>query len=313
MTHILVTGADGYVGRALVARLLAAPEAPSLTLLDLRFGPSDDATSRDRPRRIAGDLGDPAVLARATETAPDLVFHLAGITSRQAEDDVALGLHVNLTGTIALFERLRAQGRRPVVVVASSIGVYGPPLPAAIDDDTPPHPRLSYGAQKRMIEILLADFSRRGFLDGRAVRLSGIVARPAEAGGALSSFASDLIREPAQGRSYRCPIGADGTLWLLSRPACIDCLLQTAALDAERLPEARVWNLPALRASAEEIVRALGRHLGRDVSGLVEYQPQPDLQRQFAEWPPLSTAIADGLGLHHDGDLDRLIERALAP
>ena len=207
MTHVLVTGADGYLGRALVARLLAPPATralASLTLLDLRFDASN-AAHGERVRCVRGDVGDADVLAEATAQPPDLVFHLAGITSRRAEEDFALGLRVNVGSTMALFERLRLQGRRPVVVCASSIGVYGTPLPAAIDDDTAPAPTLSYGAQKRMIEILLADYSRRGWLDGRAVRLPSVVARPAEPGGALSGFASDLIRELAEGRRYSLP------------------------------------------------------------------------------------------------------------
>lgn len=313
MSHVLVTGADGYIGRGLAARLQAQLEADqieSLTLLDLRF---EAAASSARVRRIEGDLGDAAVLAQATAPAPDLVFHLAGITSRQAEEDFALGLRVNVLATIALFERLRTQGQCPVVVCASSIGVYGTPLPDAIDDQTPPAPTLSYGAQKRMLEILLADYSRRGWLDGRAVRLPSVVARPAAADGALSAFASDLIREPAQGRRYTCPIGPEGTLWLLSLPACVDGLLLAADVAAHRLPAGRAWNLPALRASAQDVVAALCRRFGPGAADVVDYRPQPNLQAQFAQWPTLSSGTADALGFRHDGDLDALIDKALAP
>src|SRR6185369_9831884 len=204
MSRVLVTGANGYVGRALAARLkerLQAQEIDSLTLLDLGF---DNTPTEAGIRCISGDLGDPACLAQATEPAPTVVFHLAGIMSRQAEEDFALGMLVNVSCTIGLFERLRSLGHQPVVVYSSSIGIYGAPLPHAIDDYTPIAPALSYGAQKRMIEILLADYSRRGWIDGRAVRLPGVVARPAAPNGALSAFASDLIREPAEGRRYAC-------------------------------------------------------------------------------------------------------------
>ncbi len=312
MSHVLVTGADGYIGRGLAARLQAQLEADqieSLTLLDLRF---EAAASSARVRRIEGDLGDAAVLAQATAPAPDLVFHLAGITSRQAEDDFALGLRVNVLGTIALAERLRVLGHAPVVVHASSIGVYGTPLPDAIGDETPPAPTLTYGAHKRAMEILLADYSRRGWLDARAPRLPSVVARPARSDGALSAFASDLIREPVHGRRYVCPIGPESTLWLLSLPACVDSLLHAAQLPADRLPAGRAWTLPALRASAADVVAALARRFGPAVAQRVEYHPVAALQAQFAQWPPLTAGIAQALGFRHDGDLDSLIERAVA-
>lgn len=313
MTHVLVTGAGGYIGHALAARLKAALQAgqiASLTLVDLRF--AADAVDSAGLRHISGDLGNPSVLAEATTPAPDTVFHLAGITSRAAQDDFALGLRVNVGNTMALFERLRLQGKLPVVVCASTIAVYGVPLPSAVDDHTPLCPTMSYGAQKQMVEILLADYSQRGWLDGRAVRLSGIVARPSAPNAALSAFASDLIREPAEGRHFVCPVARDATLWLLSLPACIECLLQTASIGPKHLPANRAWNLPALRATAHELAQAVGRHLGRDISGLIQYQPQPELAAQFATWPPLSTDIANQQGMRHDGNLDTLVARALA-
>lgn len=312
-THVLVTGANGYVGRALVQRLIETRPAATFTLVDLQFdAQAGHAASASNVQRIDGDLSDPVVFAQATEQPPSLVFHLAGVTSRRAEDDFALGLRANLMASVALFERLREQGRCPVLLFASSIGVFGPPLPARIDDRTPPQPALSYGTQKRMLELLLADHSRRGFIDGRAVRLPGIVARPAEASGALSAFASDLIREPAAGRHHVCPVGPEATLWLLSLPACIDALLRAVDMAPGALPPGRVWNLPALRASAAEIVQAVGRHLGRDMMPLVAYEPQAALQAQFAQWPVLETDFADASGQVHDGDLDRLVARALA-
>ena len=313
MTHVLVTGAGGYIGQALVARLKAALQAQQITLLtlvDLRFA----AEAVDSPglRHVKGDIGDPSVLALATSPAPDTVFHLAGITSRAAQVDFALGLRVNISNSMALFERLRLQGQVPVVVCASTIAVYGVPLPDTVDDATPLNPSMSYGAQKQMLEILLADYSQRGWLDGRAVRLPGIVARPSAPNAALSAFASDLIREPAAGRHYTCPVAEDATLWLLSLPACIECLLQAARTAQQQLPAKRAWNLPAMRASVHELVHAVSQHVGRDISGLIQYQPQPELVGQFAAWPPLSTDIANRLGMRHDGKLAILVARALA-
>ena len=317
MKHVLVTGAGGYIGHALAARLKAALQGghiASLTLADLHFGADlVDAVNSAGLRCVKGDIGDPSVLAQATSPAPDTVFHLAGITSRAAQDDVALGLRVNVSHTMALFERLRLQGQVPVVVCASSIAVYGVPLPAAVDDQTPLAPTMSYGAQKQMVEILLADYSQRGWLDGRAVRLASIVARPGTPHAALSAFSSDLIWEPAQGRHYSCPVSPDAMFWLLSLPACIECLLQAALVTQQQLPASRAWNLPALRICADALVQAVSRHLGRDISALIDYQPQPGLAAQFGAWPPLATDIANQLGMRHDGDLDTLVARALVP
>ena len=314
MKHVLITGASGYIGQALAARLKSALQAKhiaSLTLADLQF--EADAVDGASLVHIHGDIGNPSVLAQATALLPDTVFHLAGITSRAAQVDVALGLRVNVSNTIALVERLRLQGQVPVVVCASSIAVYGVPLPAAVDDQTPLMPTMSYGAQKQMVEILLADYSQRGWLDGRAVRLASIVARPSAPNAALSAFAGDLIREPAQGRHYRCPVANDATFWLMSLPACIECLLQAAVILQQQLPVGRAWNLPALHTTADELVQAVSRHLGRDISALIDYQPQPELASQFAVWPPLATGIAKQLGMRHDGDVDTLVARALAP
>ena len=313
MTHVLVTGAGGYIGQALVARLKAALQTgkiASLTLVDLNF--AADAVDSAGLRHVKGDIGDPSVLAQATLAMPDTVFHLAGITSRAAQDNFALGLRVNISNSMALFECLRLQGHVPVVVLASTIAVYGVPLPSVVDDKTPLNPSMSYGAQKQMLEILLADYSRLGWLDGRAVRLSGIVARPGAPNAALSAFASDLIREPAGGRHYICPVAPDATLWLLSLPACIECLLQAANTAQRQLPAGRAWNLPALRASVHELVHAVSQHLGPDISSLIQYQPQPGLAAQFATWPPLTSDIANRLGMRHDGNLETLVARALA-
>ncbi len=311
--HILITGAGGFVGAALAARLqqdhaIGLRRFDSLTLLDQRL---PAATAHPSITRIEGDITDPAVLARALTQRPDVVFHLAGITSRAAEADVALGLAVNVTASIALLEQLRLQGHAPRFVFTSSIGVYGTPLPAHIDDDTPTWPALSYGTQKKMVEALVADCSRRGFVHGISVRLPGIVTRPGAPGAALSAFASDLLRELAEGRRFTCPVAADATLWWMSLPTCVDNLLRAAEAATQPLPPGRAVNLPALRASVAEMVDALARRHGPALRDRITYRPDAALQAQFANWPALSTPQAERLGLRHDGDLDTLLARAL--
>lgn len=316
MSNILITGAGGFVGHALAARLCGLqaagqPAFDSLTLLDQRLPPGPAAVGS--VRRIEGDMQDRDVLADALATPPDLVYHLAGVTSRQAEADVALSLRVNVGASIALLELLRIQAQQATVVFASSIGVFGTPLPPVIDDDTPQVPALSYGAQKKMVEVLLADYSRRAFVRGLSVRLPSVVARPAQPGGALSAFASDLIRELAQGRPFTCPVPPDAAIWFLSVSACIDNLLHAAVVASagQDLPATRALNLPALRATPADIVDTLARCYGDGVRRRITYRPDAALQAQFATWPPLFTPAADRLGFRHDGDLASLLTRSL--
>lgn len=318
MTRILVTGAGGFVGQALVRRL-CEPDADrpleSLTVMDLAL---DAAKLPAHPalRVVQGSIADPAVRAQALEGRPQQVFHLAAITSGQAEREFDLGLQVNLQATLALFEALRAQalatGETPRLVQTSSIGIYGLPLPAHIDDATPLVPTLSYGAQKLALEVMLADYSRRGWIDGRSPRLPSIVTRPAGPNGARSSFASDLIRELAQGLHHDCPVDAEGTLWLLSLPACVDALLHAMRVDTHKLPATRAWTLPSLRATVAEVVAGLMRSHGTQVANRIHYAPDPTLIPQFARWPTHDAATARALGFVPDPSLDVLLQRALA-
>lgn len=308
-TCILVTGAGGFVGKALIDRLIDSAGSMGIgkiTAVDLFFGQaprSEDSVLR----RIHGSLSDASVRADALAERPDLVFHLAGITSGQAEQSFGEGLATNVTATIALFEDLRRLGHGPRLVQTSSIGVFGQPLPTRVDDATVPNPTLSYGAQKLMMEILLADYSRRGWIDGRSVRLPSVVARPAAPSGALSSFASDLIRELMEGRAYECPVDSDSTVWLMSITACVDSLLHAAAIDSADLPRGRAWTLPALRASTSEIAAAIEKRTGKEAR--VRYTLNSALIPQFARWPRLDTSLAESLGFLGDSSLDEMLER----
>jgi nucleoside-diphosphate-sugar epimerase len=319
--NLLITGANGFIGRALTSRLLSSvvplPEGLGpggrLTLMDLRF----EGPEMPRVRRLSGSIADSALLARAFDTPVDVVFHLASVPGGSAELNYELGRQVNLDATIKLLEAARAQAtggaKPPVFVFASSIAVLGAPLPGQVNDATPPRPQLTYGAQKLVGEILVGDFSRRGWVDGRSIRLPGIIARPPQRSGLMSAFLSDLIRELAAGRSYACPISADSTTWLMSVHCIVDNLLHAAVLPAAACSDTRVWTLPALRTSMAELVAAVAEVYGRDALERVSYTANPALEANFGSYPPLSTPAAEAAGFRHDGDLPTLVRRALLP
>jgi nucleoside-diphosphate-sugar epimerase len=319
--NLLITGANGFVGKALTARLLnePAPLVPGwgplgrLTLLDLAF----DGQHKPLARCLAGSLLDKTLLARAFDSPVDVVFHLASVPGGLAEQQYELGRQANLDATIALLEAARAQtltsSKPPVFVFASSIAALGAPLPARVDDATPLHPKLSYGAQKLIGEILVEDFNRRGWVKGRSVRLPGIVARPPQRTGQMSAFLSDIIRELTAGRAFTCPVSADSTTWLMSVHCIVENLLHAAALSSEQCQNTRVWTLPALCPSMAELVEAISVVHGRHVLGRVSYQSNPGLEANFGRYPPLFTPAADVAGFRHDGDLPTLVYRALLP
>lgn len=319
--NLLITGANGFIGRALSSRLLSDPAAlPAgigpigrLTLMDLGF----EGPERPRVRRLSGSFADPALLARAFDTPVDVVFHLASVPGGLAQINFDLGWQVNMDATIKLLEAGRAQAagsaRPPVFVFASSIAVLGSPLPERVDDMTLPQPTLTYGAHKLVAEILLSDFSRRGWLDARAVRLPGIVARPPQRTGQASAFLSDIIRELAEGRPYACPVAADSTTWLMSVHRVVDNLLHAAVLPAATCNTTRVWTLPALHSSMAELVQAVAEIYGRDVLDRVSFTSNPELEANFGRYPPLLTPAAERAGFRHDGDLSALVRRALQP
>jgi nucleoside-diphosphate-sugar epimerase len=198
------------------------------------------------------------------------------------------------------------------VVFPSTIAVFGPPYPALVDDRTWPVPALSYGAEKLMGEILLAEYTRRGWLRGRSVRLPSIVARPPIRTGAASAFSSELIRELASGRTYVCPVSPDATHWLMSRPCCVDNLLHAGQLPPTSFGPRLVLTLPAVHVSTRQLVEAIAERCGTDVLSRIRYAPSPSLEANFGSFPPLSTAQAEAAGFMSDANVEMLLERALA-
>ncbi|MBN3807604.1 NAD-dependent epimerase/dehydratase family protein [Paraburkholderia sp. Ac-20347] len=313
MTHIVVTGAQGFVGRSLVRRLLAQGLAgipvSRLTLLDVAFdAPPADA----RVVQIAGSIADEEVRAHAYSHPVDAVFHLASIPGGAAEKNYALGRSINLDATLGLLEDLRGQPRPPRFVFASTIAVYGEKLPDTVDETTLPAPVMSYGAHKLAGEILVSDATRLGWVQGCSLRLPGVVARPGDGAGMMSAFMSQLFWKLAVGEPITIPVSPEGVAWWISVGACVDNLLYAATIDTARLNSRRVYQMPVLRLTIADVVDALAARFGDDCKALVHYAPDPFIERLFALYPPLLTPEAEHIGLRHDGSIDQLITRAMA-
>jgi nucleoside-diphosphate-sugar epimerase len=300
---VLVTGAGGFVGRAL-ARRLAEGVSGRLVLCDRSLEQAPGGAEL-----IEGDLGDPAVMDRALANEPDVVLHLASTPSAASERDPALSRRVNLDVSLSLLDRLAARERPVKLVYVSSIAALGSHLPAVVDDETLPRPALTYGAHKLMVETALADWTRRGRIHGLGLRLPGIVARPPADGGFGSAFWSDVFHAVGEGRDYDCPAGPDAVGWLMSLSRCVDNLVQAAELEPERM--SGTVNLPALSVRLGDLVEAIADETGGPAS-TVRWRPDPGIMKNFGAYPPLRAPAAEALGLRHDGDVAALVANALA-
>jgi len=311
---VLVTGAGGFIGAQLVALLGARGRIGDRPIDALAL--ADRRLVYDVPEgalMLEGDLASAPLLQRVADYRPDVIFHLAAVPGGAAEADYALGRRVNLDATLALFEQLAARDKPPVVVYASSIAVYGADLPEVVTPETPLHPPLTYGAHKLACEILLADFSRRGLLDGRSVRLPGIVARPREPSGLASAFMSDLLHALRAGERFTCPVSPQATAWWMSAPCCVENLVHAAAMDVTQADPSRAWPLPVLRLSIEQVIETCATLHGDDRRQLVTFEPNEKLEAVFGRYPRLDDESARALGLQDDGSAQALVVRALAP
>ncbi len=312
--HILITGAAGMIGRKLVARLvkdgtLNGKPVEALTLIDVSVPPKPAGYS-GKVETAAADIADPGAARAAIAGRPDVIFHLAAVVSGEAELDFEKGTHVNLDGSRALLEAIRAVGApyRPRFVFTSSIAVFGAPFPDSIPDDFHLTPLTSYGTQKAIVELLIADYTRRGFLDGIGIRLPSIVVRPGKPNKAASGFFSSIIREPLAGEEAVLPVADSVLHWHASPRAAIGFLVHAAGVDAARLGPRVNLTMPGVCCTVAEQIAALRRVAGDKVAARIRRAPDALVARIVAGWPSrFDPARALALGFKAEASFDDII------
>jgi nucleoside-diphosphate-sugar epimerase len=317
--HILITGAAGMIGRKLVARLvddgaLNGQPIEQLTLIDVT-APSKPEKFAGKVQAAAVDIADASAVPALVKDRPDVIFHLAAIVSGEAELDFEKGTRINLDGSRALLEAIRTAGDdyRPRLVFTSSIAVFGAPFPDAIPDDFNLTPLTSYGSQKAIVELLLADYTRRGFVDGVGIRLPSIVVRPGRPNKAASGFFSGIIREPLNGEEAVLPVEDSVLHWHASPRAAVGFLVHAAGLDAAALGPRVSLTMPGVCCTVAEQIAALRRIAGDKVAARIRRAPDPLVARIVAGWPSrFDPARALALGFRAEASFDEIIRVHIA-
>jgi len=313
--HILITGATGMIGRKLTARLvddgaLCGRSIDRLTLIDVGEAPPRPEKVSARVETVAADIADPAAARSAVAGRPDVIFHLAAIVSGEAELDFEKGSRVNLDGSRALLEAIRrsGEGYLPRLIFSSSIAVFGAPFPDAIGDEFHTTPLTSYGTQKAMVELLLADYTRRGFLDGVSIRLPSIVVRPGRPNKAASGFFSSIIREPLNGEEAILPVEDSVLHWHASPRAAVGFLIHAAGLASEKLGPRVNLTMPGVCCTVAEQIAALRRIAGDKVAARIRRKPDPVVARIVAGWPSrFEPRRALALGFRAEASFDEIV------
>lgn len=303
--NVLVTGGAGFLGQQLIRVLLDQPKV--LKLAEIRhiicFDQVPGTLEHARVRNVAGDMADAETIASLLDADTGVVIHLAAVVSGTAEADFDLGMRVNLDGTRALLQACRGLGTQPRVLFSSSLAVFGGQLPEIVDDSVTPTPQGSYGAQKLMGELLVQDYTRKGFIDGRSVRIPTVVVRPGRPNGAASGFASSIVREPLAGREAVLPVSLDACMWISSPRVVIANLLHALALSPADWGWHRSVNLPGLTASMADELAALEAVGGSAARALVKSVPDEGVRRLVQSWPArFNTARATAMGFQADSD-----------
>lgn len=312
--RVVITGGGGFLGSRLARAILERGALTDsrgnvrtlreLVLVDIIApAPSQDP----RVRAVQGGLDNRAIADAVIAPDTDTVFHLAAVVSGEAEADFDIGMRVNVDATRNVLERCRACSTPPKVVFASSLAVFGGNLPDPVPDDAPLTPQSSYGTQKAIGELLVSDMSRKGYIDGRSLRLPTIVVRPGKPNRAASSFASGIIREPLAGVPAACPVAPGTRMWLQSPHAVIDNLIAGHEAPAERLGSRSV-NVPGISVAVADMVQALRIVAGDAVADLVHWDCDPVIDRIVSTWPARFTAKAGrALGMRADENFESIV------
>jgi nucleoside-diphosphate-sugar epimerase len=310
--RVLITGAAGMIGRKLVARLAEDKtlRGKTITALDLHdiVAPHAPAMAGVEIAARTGDLSEAGAAARLVAPRPDVVFHLAGIVSGEAEANFDLGYRVNLDGTRALFDAVRLSGHSPRIVFTSSIAVFGAPFPEVIPDDFHPTPLTSYGTQKLICEALLADYTRRGFFDGIGIRLPTICVRPGKPNKAASGFFSGIIREPLKGEAAVLPVPRSVVHTHASPRSAVGFLVHAAEIDGQAVGPRRNLTMPGVAVSVAQQIEALGRIAGPKAVELIRDEPDETIWNIVKNWPSRFDARrARELGFAAETEFDAVI------
>jgi nucleoside-diphosphate-sugar epimerase len=317
--RIVITGGAGFLGSRLARALLArgaltdargeSHEIRDLVLVDV----VPAAISDPRVSVVAGDLAEPALIERAVTDQTDAIFHLAAVVSGQAEAEFDIGMRVNLDATRALLERCRRLPRPPKFVFTSSLAVFGGPLPDPVPDDAVLTPQTSYGTQKAIGELLVYDMTRKGYIDGRSLRLPTVTVRPGKPNKAASSFASGIIREPLSGVDAICPVARDTRVWVTSPRTVVANLIVGHEAPAAEFGHTRSINVPGILVGVGEMVDALRRIAGDAVADRVKWQLDPAIDRIVQTWPArFAPVLGPALGMRADPDFDSIVRAYIA-
>src|SRR3989440_3686297 len=306
--RVVITGGCGFLGQRVASQLLARGDVDELVLFD-NAPPALPWPEDKRLSIVTGDIADAQAVRQVISAGTHSVFHLAAVVSGQAEADTELGYRVNLDGTRAVLDACRMLRTCPRVVFASSLAVYGGALPPAVGDETPLTPQTSYGTQKAIGELLVNDYSRKGFIDGRAVRLPTVVVRPGRPNRAASTFASSMIREPLAGPAAGCPVSPDTVMALASPRRIVAGLVHALGISGEAFGATRSLQLPGFSVSVGEMAAAMRRAGGEAAYARLRWQADPQDQAIVSSWPPsLATSRAEALGFGRDKNIDEVVQ-----
>ncbi len=309
--RLLILGGGGFLGKRLARELLEKGgleqgELTHLSLIDFAF--PDDMPNDSRLECIQADFSDETAIRNILQHQPDVIFHLAAIVSGEAEKNFDLGMKVNFHASLQLLEICRELAINPRIVFSSSCAVFGGDVSKIIVDETSPKPHSSYGTQKAMVELLMNDYSRRGFVDARSLRLPTIAVRPGKPNAATSSFVSAIIREPLHGKSATYPVLSETKVWIQSPKRVIQNFIHAANLDEKILGDDRIINLPGLTVSIQEMINSLEQITNPEVTKLISYEPDAFLQSIVLTWPPhFDTRRANQLGFVSDTSSSEII------